>query len=139
MLLESNEIITNPATCAETFNEFFIDVIKNLDIDRTLHTDTTIDNNDTVENTIKKFKNHPSVLRILEEGHVEKHFSFDPISESDIRIVINKIDPSKAFQIENILPKVLKENADICSMTVLSDINKCIRNGKFPNNLKYPI
>ena len=74
MLLEGNEIITNPATCAETFNEFFIDVIKNLDIDRTLHTDTTVDNNETVENTIKKFRNHPSVLRILEEGHAEKNF-----------------------------------------------------------------
>ena len=47
MLLEGNEI-TNPATCAETFNEFFIDVIKNLDIDRTLHTDTAVDFNDTV-------------------------------------------------------------------------------------------
>ena len=90
-----------------------------------------------VENTIKKFKYHPSVLRILEEGHVEKTFPFDSISESDILIVINKIDPSKTFQTENIPTKVLKENADICSMTLLSDINKCIRNGKFRSNLKY--
>ena len=83
-----------------------------------------IDNSDTVENAIKKFKNHRSVLRILEEGHAEKKFSFDPMSELDILIVINKIDPSKAFQTENIPPKVLKENADICSMTLLSDTNK---------------
>ena len=59
------------------------------------------------------------------------------MSESDILIVINKIDPSKAFQTENIPPKVLKENTDICSMTLLSDTNKCIRNGTLPNSLKY--
>ena len=39
MLLEGKEIITNPATCGETLNEFFIEVIENPDIDRTLHTD----------------------------------------------------------------------------------------------------
>ena len=56
MLLEVKEVITNPATCAEIFNQFFIDVIKNLGIDRTLHTDTTVKNNQSVENIIKKIQ-----------------------------------------------------------------------------------
>ena len=45
MLREGKEVITNPPTYAEIFSQFFIDVIKNLDIDRTLHADTTVKNN----------------------------------------------------------------------------------------------
>ena len=43
VLLEDNNIVSNPNTCAVIFNTFFTDVIKELYIDRTLHTDTTID------------------------------------------------------------------------------------------------
>ena len=37
-LLEDNEIVTGPATCAETLNTFFLNSIKDLDIDRGSYT-----------------------------------------------------------------------------------------------------
>ena len=136
MLSEDNKIVSNPVNCAEIFNNFFIDAIKNLDIDRTLHTETILGSDNPIVNATNKFKTHPSVLRIIQEGYLDNNFSLEPISELEIQYIINKIDISKAYQKEDIPPKVLKENADICSVSLFSDINRCINNGIFPNNLK---
>ena len=46
------------------------------------------------------------------------------------------MDSSKAYHKNNIPPKILKQNDDICSLVLSSDMNMCIENGKFPNNLK---
>ena len=107
MLSEDSKIVSNPNTCAVIFNTFFTDVIKELDIDRSLHTDTTIDSDDSVEMATKKFKSHPSVLRIRHKGYFDNNSSFDPFSECDIPCIINKIDPSKAYHTGNI-PKCSK-------------------------------
>ena len=66
---EGNEIISNLATCADIFDNFFSDAVEDLDID---------------ENAVKKFKNHPSILRIFQEGYPKNSFSFEFISESSI-------------------------------------------------------
>ena len=100
-------------------------------IDRTLYTGTSINSNDPVEKAIEKFKNHPSKIRILQEGYADNNLDLD------IQNVINKIDSSKAYQKGIISPQIIKINAGICSMTLVYDINKCINNGVFPDNLKH--
>ena len=137
ILSEGNEIISNPETCAEIFNNCFSDAVEDLDIDRTLHIDCMAYSDDPVEKAIKCFKNHPSILRILQEGYSENKFSFDPISESSIHNVVIKMDSSKAYQTGNIPPQVLKDNVDISTITLSSDFNRCIYNWIFPNNLKH--
>ena len=137
MLSEGNEIIINPTTCAEIFNNYFSDVIEDLDIDRTLHIDCMVYSDDPIEKAIQKYRNHLSILKIIEVGYSENVFSFEPISELDIHSVISNIDSSKAYQKENIPPQILKDNVDICTIALSSDINKCIYNGTFPKNLKH--
>ena len=85
--------------------------VEDLDIDRTLHIDGMVNSDDHVEKAIKTFKNHPSILRIFQEGYPENSFSFDIISESSIHNII--IDPFKAYQRDNIPPQLLKNNVDI--------------------------
>ena len=50
--------------------------------------------------------------------------------------MINNIDSSKAYQNGNIPPKLLKVSSDISAIGLSSDINQCIYEGKFPENLK---
>ena len=100
---------------------------------RALHIDYLVNSDDPVENAINKFKNHPSILRIFQEGYPENSFSFEFISESSIHSIIINIDSSKAYQNDNIPPQILKDNVDICKMALSSDVNKCIYNGIFPN------
>ena len=137
LLSEGNEIIRNPATCAEIFNNFFSDAVDDLEIDRSLHIDCTVNLDDPVEKVIEMFNNHLSILRINQEGHSQNSFNFEPIPESSIYDITSNIDSAKAYQKDNIPPQILKDNVDICSYVLFSDVNKCIYNGAFPNNLKH--
>ena len=137
MLSEDDDIIRNPTKCADFFNRYFISAIESLEIDRTLRTNTKVYDNDPVELAIKKYKNHPSIIRIHQEGYSNNNCSFTPISQQDIHDIINNINSSQVYQKENIPLKFLKDNIDICAMTFISDVNKCLKNGIFPDNLKY--
>ena len=130
-------IISNPSTSAEIFDNFFCDTVKDLDIDRSKHINRMVNTDDPVQKYIEMYKNHPNILRIHEEGILQDSFSFLPISGTCIHSVISNIDSSKAYQSNNIPPKVLKDNVDIFITVLSSDINNCILNGIFPSNLKY--
>ena len=64
---------------------------------------------------IEMCKNHPSILKINQEGYLQNRFSFAPISKLCIHNVISNIDSSISFQNDNIPPEILKEIVDICS------------------------
>ena len=91
---------------------------------------------DPVDNIIEKFRNHPSILKINAKCFQEDSCSFLVVSENDVCRVIKNIDSSKAYQKDNIPPKILKENADVLSSFLKDDINLSFDKGKFPGNLK---
>ena len=128
-LSEGNEIISNPSTCVEIFNNFFCDAVKDLDIDRSKRVNRKVNVDDPIQKYIEMYKDHPSILK------VHKEEIFRPISETCIHSLISDMDSSKAYQSNNIPPKVLKDNADIFTTILSSDINNCILNVIFPSNL----
>ena len=54
----------------------------------------------------------------------------------DIVIHIERLDQTKAFPIESIPAKVLKENSDLLFPYLISTCNSCISESYFPNELK---
>ena len=92
---------------------------------------------DPVEKAIEVFKSHPSIIRINQEGFAPNKFSFQYVTENDISLVIKNIDASKSYQKENIPPKLLKDNDDICALVIYNDMNQNISKGQFPSNLKH--
>ena len=69
-------------------------------------------------------------------NNIKNNFDFKFVTDINIRNVINNIDCSKAYRKENIPPKLLKGNIDICELFISSNINDCIENGMFPSSLK---
>ena len=134
-LIEANEIVNNPKEISEIMNDFFSDAAIYLDIDRDLHT-LASNASDPVTRAIDKYKHHPSIIKLNEENFPRASFKFDEISESTLIEVIEDLDSSKSYQKDNIPPKILKDNKDICAIVLKSDISRCINNGNFPNNLK---
>ena len=51
--------------------------------------------------------------------------------------MIKNIDASKSYQKENIPPKLLKDNDDICALVIYNDINQNISKGQFTSKLKH--
>ena len=97
-------MFTDSAKCAEILNNFFSDAAINLEIDRTLH--TLVSNaSDPVTIAIERCKNHPSIIKLNQECFPKFSFDFQHIFETDILVVIENLDSSKAFQKDNIPPK----------------------------------
>ena len=84
--------------------------MKNLEIDRDFYVNNMANLDDPIENIIEKFKDHPSIVSINQNGFTSNNFSFQFVSENDVYRVFNNID--KSYQKNNIPPKVGKENAD---------------------------
>ena len=137
LLLIIDEIATDNSACAEILNNFFSNSMKNLEVDRDFYVNNLTNLDDPVENIIEKFKDHPSIVSINQNGFTSNTISFQFVSENDVyRVIINNIHSSKSYQKNNIPPNVLKENADAYTSVLCDDINRNIVKGKFPVNLK---
>ena len=137
MLIEDNEIVSESKKCADILNNFFSDAVINLDIDRKIHTNDFEASADSVYNAIMKYKHHPSIQKINQNKANFGNFNFSLVSQTVICEVISHIDCSKAFQKNSIPPTLLKQNYDICCEFLVTNLNNCIIEGKFPDNLKY--
>ena len=90
---------------------------------------------DPVLKAIKKYSAYPSTLRITEKVK-NNVFSFRKVTCEEILNEINSSDTSKSTQSEDIPFKIIKDNADIFANFILQNFNKCIIDGKFPDQLK---
>ena len=135
-LLEEHEIINNNTACAEVLNTFFSEAVNNLNIDRDLHVTNPPYTLSPVEKAIKMYQSHPSIIKINTIEYNNDNFNFKFVTDDNIHDVITNFDASKSYIKDNIPPKLLKENIDICELVISSDLNDCIKNGKFPSNLK---
>ena len=88
-LVDNNDIIFNDSKIAETFNDFFTNAVKNLNIiiDPALTSNTDLIE-DPIEKAIEKYKNHPSIVKIKEVNGDTIKFSFknSPVKEMGMEI-----------------------------------------------------
>ena len=136
-LLKNGAILSEEAKVADTFNEFFSNVVKELEIEKddNLLTDAT-EETDPVLKAIKKYKNHPSILRIKSSFKHPKVFSFKYFNVEDVKREINNLNSKKATPKGDIPVKILKWNSDIIAPALTECYNQNIKNATFPNGLK---
>ena len=80
---------------------------------------------DPIDIALLKYEVHPSVVKIKQTVS-HSNFSFTEIALKEVEDEIKNLNPRKANTYNNIPPKILQENADICSTSILSFINKGI-------------
>ena len=135
-LRDGGKIISDTEKVADTFNRFFVNIGNTLKIDKDKpFLVETNDEFDPVLKAIKKNSAHPSILSIKEKMN-NNVFSFRKVTYEEILIEINSLDTSKSPQSEDIPFKIIKDNADIFANFILQNFNKCIIDGKFPDQLK---
>ena len=136
-LLKNGAILSEEAKVADTFNEFFSNVVKELEVEKddNLLTDAT-EETDPVLKAIKKYKNHPSILRIKSSFKHPKVFSFKYFNVEDVKREINNLKSNKATPKGDTPVKILKWNSDIITPALIECYNQNIKNSTFPNELK---
>ena len=77
ILVENQKVSSNATEVAEKMNNFFIDVIENLDIEHFVKQPINeIAPQDPIENILEMYSQHPSILKIKEYITIEETFSF---------------------------------------------------------------
>ena len=92
--------------------------------------------NDPILKIIEKHKDHPSILKIKEVIPHESSFSFKPTDIATVMKEISNMNLAKSCPVDSIPSKIIKENSCIFGPKTLIDLNFCVVNGIFPNNLK---
>ena len=112
-IVEKDKITSKDSEVAEKLNNFFIEAVKNLEIEPFVPDSDTGINTESIDDIIKMYENHPSILKIKENVNVENKFTFTNSTPNTFKNEINHLDPKKAG-IENDLPtKVLIGSSDI--------------------------
>ena len=96
--MEKNEIVTEPEKCAEIFNNYFIDAVESLDIDRNFITNSNLPIEDSVDRYIDMYKNHPSIMKINQKGFQKNSFSFHHVSARNVADIIANLDSSQPIK-----------------------------------------
>ena len=135
-IIHNEILITEEKAVANKLNDFFIEAVKNLDIE----TYTCIGNRsnftDEIDEILSKYESHSSILKIRENVKIERKFTFNDISPEELLTEISKLDPKKAST-ENDIPIKLLLNYSNMICHNLCDIYNSSKNiQKFPNSLK---
>ena len=112
------KIANDPKEVSETFNNFFINVAK-----------------DIVNENINIDKIHPSIIKIEENKTDDTELSFR-LTEEYVNKQISKLNIKKATGYDSISPKILKLAQPSISDPINILVNKSIESSIFPENLK---
>ena len=86
-------------------------------------------------NAIRKYENHPSIIKINSSVETTQLFDFHFVSSDDISKIINSMDSTR--KTSGAIPiKIVKlANKQICKH-LENCINECLKQNKFPKELK---
>ena len=89
---EVEKVIPEDMETAETFNEFFVNIVSSLEILPKENYETDVGNdNEPILNYINKFKNHPSIKVIKSRKKEEQTFNFSHNSYEEVLNEIRKL------------------------------------------------
>ena len=108
------KVISEDMEIAETFNEFFVNLVPSLNISPKENYETDVGNdNKPILNYINKFKNHPSIKFIKSKKKEEQTFTFSYVSYEEVLNKIRKLQIKKTTQQNDIPTKILKKNSKV--------------------------
>ena len=118
-------------------NEFFANVVTNLNIPQFNQTDRTSENiSDPVIKAIVKYWAHPSIIAIKENRTSKSNFNSSFVEKVDILKEIKILQSNKATQNTDIPTNLIKDNEDIFAEFIFINLNKCIGQSVFLSKLK---
>ena len=133
---EKGEILKTKPETVGTLNDFFLNIVKNLNISRYSEFDTVTENiADPNLKAIFKYKDHPSTLAIQRNCKKET-FRYSEANIEDLKKDIPRLDKNKASQYSDILIKIIKENLDIFANFLRTNINSSFKSSSFTSCLK---
>ena len=136
ILVENENVTSDTTDLAEKMNNYFIDVIENLDIEHFEEPTTEIYPQDSIENIVRMYSKHPSILKIKGYVTIQETFSFRNITIHELENEIKTLDTKKATVKNDIPTKILIETNDISSVFLTQIYNASRDDRIIPETLK---
>ena len=128
-LREGNEIITANKHVCQIFNEFFVQIGSNIGV--------TEDNSKQIDDIIVDYAGHPSIKVIKDKiNKSRKIFSFNNVTENEVKKVIKSLSSKKASGYDEIPIKLIKMVSEVISKPITLIANLCITLQQFPSGMK---
>ena len=131
-LSEQDKLITKPMEVCSIFNDHFINIANDLS-----EPDEII--GQSVRTVTQFYRDHPAIVTINANSNIEnsKHFEFCQVTPNIINKAINKLKVGKACGYDKVPARILKIGSHILSDSLAVVMNKCIKDGKFPDQCKH--
>ena len=137
-LVHNDKIINEIQEIADTFNEFFEKAVDGLGIteNRSLLTESG-DITDTVEKALRKFENHPSIIKIKNTIPDGPQFEFVKVTEEEMLQELHALKEVKAVTKQGIPTSIVKTHAQLLAPTLCEIFNiEVIDTAQFSCKLK---
>ena len=141
-LVEKDLILEKNYDIVKTFNDFFTSVVSNLSI--LPYQDPFTDSEQTefehqiehpILSIIEQYKNHHSIIAINNQN-MDRRFSFEQITKSEIKQKILNLDSSKACKESDLPTQIIKANSDIFTEVIHKELSRGLEVGNFPCTMK---
>ena len=116
VLLENEQLITDPKCVAETLNDYFCDIAAS----------------DAAKMSVQEFKDHLSVRKIAEHFAPASNFDFQLIEVEYVNSILPKLNPRKAMGCDNISQRLLCITAPAIAEPLTCLINYLITSCSWP-------
>ena len=127
-------LVQDESRVSELMNSHFNTITKPLNL-FVWNSDCSLTEGDPVLKAIKKYEDHPSILKIRSNLNQIQEFEFKSVTYKEVYEMIVKLDCSKKTS-GSISNKILKSSINVICPFVTNIINHCIENCIFPDKLK---
>ena len=122
------------------FNDYYVNIVENASGEKPCSVADTadiVDDRNTVRLILEKYKNHPSVLAIVQNPDCNfETFSIQEVEARDVALLLKSFDGKKSTGVDQIPPKLVALAANELTVPLTNAINCSIRNLGFPENAK---
>ena len=126
-LSENDNIVNDPLTVAEIFNDYFSTAASDIGFD---------DRIETAIDAINKHSTHPSVLKIRGNHNPEDPFSFHLVDSQQVSLALKRLNARKATGYDNLPGKLIRIAYSELSYPLTHLINTSISLKCFPSTMK---
>ena len=140
ILVEKDKIISEASEVAETFNDYFVNIVKTTtglsptNIKENLPINTS--NREVLNAITENYREHPSIQKIYEfSKHVEP-FSFNFVCQNEVNKYLKNVNVNKSTGEDKLPPKILQISANVLDNPLTTVINVSISEMTFPNQSK---
>ena len=137
-LVVKEELVSSESDVAQRFNQFFSNIVKNIDIPKYVVGDKLHLNfkNHPILMVLLKYSDHPSIITIMRFRYQTVPFHFLHIDKKTVLKIIRSLSNNKVSQETGLPARVVKENFEYLAEIICSQFNVSINSPKFSWSFK---